>query len=116
MDILFKREIFAVNAEGVKTHRLKNIIALRTAKTAVNIRGGKSVDIANMKPLRRRIRKHHEVIVGLLGVLHRDFPPISVFPNLAPLFFNSNRVKLFHGTLQILAYTFISYHREEMSI
>ena len=61
----FKRVVFRMDAKPVKPDRLENIASPHSIETAVNVRTDKRIHIPDVKPLRRRIREHHEVIKGV---------------------------------------------------
>jgi len=68
MNAFFNGKIFRMDAESVKAHRLKNIVPLHSSETAVDIRTRKGVNISHVQAFGRRIREHHQVVIGIFGM------------------------------------------------
>src|SRR5579864_1485261 len=79
------REVFAVNAEGIETHRLEDIITLHGPPAPMYVRANKRIHVAYMQSLGRRIRKHHKVVVRPLSAHQVNPIKLLPLPSLAPL-------------------------------
>src|SRR3989338_8822351 len=65
MYVFLESEVFRMNAKGIKSHWLKYVFTPHTLEAPMNIGAHKRIDIANVKPLGRRVGKHHEIVVRI---------------------------------------------------
>ncbi len=92
----FHRIVFGMYSESVEANGLKHIVALHSLEPPVDVAPGECIHIAHMKSLRRRVRKHHEVVELLFcGFCHRGFVNPFLLPGFLPLFFDFRKIKFF---------------------
>jgi hypothetical protein len=83
MDADLEREILRVDAERVEADRLENRVPLLPAESSLDVVAGERVQVADVQPLRGRIGKHHQLVVGPLAVLQvRGIGPLLPPPRL----------------------------------
>jgi len=95
MRISADRKIFRMDTERIKTHRLKDIIPLRTHEPGMKITAYKSKNIAHMQPFSRGVGKHHQIVIRLFCVFYIRFKRFLRYPAFSPLLFNSLMIKFF---------------------
>jgi hypothetical protein len=93
--------ILSRQSKGIKTHRVKHIIALHPLEPGMNIRGSHGIPMTDMK-ITRGIREHGQGIPLGLGALLSNLIQLILSPLLLPLFFYFLRVILnYHLLLQL---------------
>ena len=92
MDAAFDGEVFAVNAEGVEAHWLEDMLPAHGCKAAVDVGTGEGVHVADVQPLGRRVRKHHQVEKGPCGIGEVRTINAGVSPDVLPVAFHRDWV------------------------
>ena len=82
-----------MNAKGIETHRLEDFVPVHSLESAIGVRTAIGVDMADVQPFRRRIRKFHQIIK--LGATGRERQvgavQAALLPSLAPFLLDRGR-------------------------
>ncbi len=78
-------EVFAVDAEGVESDRLEDIIPLHGHPAPMNVRANIGIHVAHVQSLSGRVGEHHEVVVRPLSAFQVYLVEMLLLPSFAPL-------------------------------
>ena len=92
--MIFDREIFRRQAEGVPPHRIEHIIALQTLFSRNNIERSVGTGMPNMQPLPGWIREFHQRIIFRFAVIVLCCKGMFLVPHILPFFFNGSKIVL----------------------
>ena len=78
------RVVLGVDAEGIEPHRLEDGVAHEATPAAVDVAAREGDDVPDVQPLGRRVRKHHQVVEGPVGVVELGTVVAALVPDAAP--------------------------------
>ncbi len=87
-----EREVLGVDAERVEAERLEDVVPLQPLESSIDVVAREREEVADVQPLGRRVREHHQRVVRARGVRDVGHVGTALCPASAPFCLNLPRI------------------------
>ncbi len=110
VNMIFNCKIFSGKSESIPSHRIKNIIALKSFLSCYNIKRSIRTGMTNMKPLSAWIREFYKTIEFRKRIIILCSKSILTVPHILPFRFNLFKIVI-HYTNPPKVFLYLIYRR-----